>query len=747
MDDLEGSSRSAEGKPGTGTSWTSWASGEMIVDARRAAKAERKLAKLALLLDPVAAEQEFARRAAAKAAKTERKKAKKANDKAEKAAKARLKAQQLAARATEKADRAELKAQRQAARALAREAAAEEELAGLARASAPDAVTHGDRGASAAGALLADLAELVRQVSEPAAPRDAGVAAAPEAEAEPEAAAEPELVDAPEPEAAAVPQLEPADAPEPEPEPAPEPAAVDDLFEAEAAAVPQLEAEAAAEPARVEGFDEDAPLAEAPEAEAAAEPARVEGFDDDAPLAAFRPWQGETAQDVDAEATAAEAAATEAALRSAGPDDGVHADPYAAHWSAASMVPDVQPAALGDAQTPEAGDSAMVAVGATPDDELVLDDDALDEAPAAEPVADVPDAATAPEPETASETAPDAATAAEPEPAGAEPEAAPPAFVVPDAAVGLPVGAAIDIGANSVHLLVAAINDHDLVPLIDESVFLGLGAQVAAEGFIGDELRARLVDALAGYVEKARALGAQAITIVGTEPVRRAQDSASLAHEVQARTGVGLYIVDHEEEGLLMFLGVTGGRAPDGDMLVVDVGGGSTELVDVDRSGSARAVGLALGSARLTRALLTGDPPLRSDLEGVRAVAARILRDAPNVKPVEIVGVGGTVSNLLKLVPGDAGEPVLSRRGIAIALTLILEQPAAESAARFGVRPERARLLPAGGVITDEILRRYGADSMRVSEEGIREGAVLAAAAAGPAWRDRLRRLARGNDS
>ncbi len=723
MDDLEGSSRSAEGKPGTGTSWTSWASGEMIVDARRAAKAERKLAKLALLLDPVAAEQEFARRAAAKAAKTERKKAKKANDKAEKAAKARLKAQQLAARATEKADRAELKAQRQAARALAREAAAEEELAGLARASAPDAVTHGDRGASAAGALLADLAELVRQVSEPAAPRDAGVAAAPEAEAEPEAAAEPELVDAPEPEAAAVPQLEPADAPEPEPEPAPEPAAVDDLFEAEAAAVPQLEAEAAAEPARVEGFD------------------------DDAPLAAFRPWQGETAQDVDAEATAAEAAATEAALRSAGPDDGVHADPYAAHWSAASMVPDVQPAALGDAQTPEAGDSAMVAVGATPDDELVLDDDALDEAPAAEPVADVPDAATAPEPETASETAPDAATAAEPEPAGAEPEAAPPAFVVPDAAVGLPVGAAIDIGANSVHLLVAAINDHDLVPLIDESVFLGLGAQVAAEGFIGDELRARLVDALAGYVEKARALGAQAITIVGTEPVRRAQDSASLAYEVQARTGVGLYIVDHEEEGLLMFLGVTGGRAPDGDMLVVDVGGGSTELVDVDRSGSARAVGLALGSARLTRALLTGDPPLRSDLEGVRAVAARILRDAPNVKPVEIVGVGGTVSNLLKLVPGDAGEPVLSRRGIAIALTLILEQPAAESAARFGVRPERARLLPAGGVITDEILRRYGADSMRVSEEGIREGAVLAAAAAGPAWRDRLRRLARGNDS
>ena len=714
MDDLEGSSRSAEGKPGTGTSWTSWASGEMIVDARRAAKAERKLAKLALLLDPVAAEQEFARRAAAKAAKTERKKAKKANDKAEKAAKARLKAQQLAARATEKADRAELKAQRQAARALAREAAAEEELAGLARASAPDAVTHGDRGASAAGALLADLAELVRQVSEPAAPRDAGVAAAPEAEAEPEAAAEPELVDAPEP---------------------------------EAAAVPQLEAEAAAEPARVEGFDEDAPLAEAPEAEAAAEPARVEGFDDDAPLAAFRPWQGETAQDVDAEATAAEAAATEAALRSAGPDDGVHADPYAAHWSGASMVPDVQPAALGDAQTPEAGDSAMVAVGATPDDELVLDDDALDEAPAAEPVADVPDAATAPEPETASETAPDAATAAEPEPAGAEPEAAPPAFVVPDAAVGLPVGAAIDIGANSVHLLVAAINDHDLVPLIDESVFLGLGAQVAAEGFIGDELRARLVDALAGYVEKARALGAQAITIVGTEPVRRAQDSASLAYEVQARTGVGLYIVDHEEEGLLMFLGVTGGRAPDGDMLVVDVGGGSTELVDVDRSGSARAVGLALGSARLTRALLTGDPPLRSDLEGVRAVAARILRDAPNVKPVEIVGVGGTVSNLLKLVPGDAGEPVLSRRGIAIALTLILEQPAAESAARFGVRPERARLLPAGGVITDEILRRYGADSMRVSEEGIREGAVLAAAAAGPAWRDRLRRLARGNDS
>jgi len=363
------------------------------------------------------------------------------------------------------------------------------------------------------------------------------------------------------------------------------------------------------------------------------------------------------------------------------------------------------------------------AIGVTPDDELVLDDDVVDAA----------DAIVEPEPPLEREPA-----APDPAQPAVQPQLIP-------AAMGLPIGAAIDIGANSVHLLVAAIRDHDLMPLIDESVFLGLGTRVAAESYIGEELRGRLVEALAGYVDKARALGAEAITIVGTEPLRRAEDAAALAHAVEARTGVGLHVVDHEEEGLLMFLGVTGGRAPDGDLLVVDVGGGSTELVDVDRTGTAHAVGLALGSARLTRALLTGDPPLRTDLEGVRAVAARILRDAPDVKPTEIVGVGGTVSNLLKLAPVDGGEPILSRRGIALALTLILEQPAEASAARFGLRPERARLLPAGAVIADEVLRRYDADTMRVSEQGIREGAVLAAASAGPAWRDRLRRLARGN--
>ncbi len=96
------------------------------------------------------------------------------------------------------------------------------------------------------------------------------------------------------------------------------------------------------------------------------------------------------------------------------------------------------------------------------------------------------------------------------------------------------VGASIDIGSNSVHLLVAHVAEHEVEPLTDESVFLGLGAAVAARACLGPDARAGLIDALRTYVATARGLGADAVTLIGTEPLRRAGDGRTLVHEVQA---------------------------------------------------------------------------------------------------------------------------------------------------------------------------------------------------------------------
>ena len=128
----------------------------------------------------------------------------------------------------------------------------------------------------------------------------------------------------------------------------------------------------------------------------------------------------------------------------------------------------------------------------------------------------------------------------------------------------------------------------------------------------------------------------------------------------------------------------------------------------------------------------------------MRAEVARLMAGAPDASPVEIVAVGGTASNLLRLLPATAVDRALTRRRIAVALAMLTVERSAEAAERHMMRPERARILPAGAIIVDAILERYGVDRLRVSESGIREGAILAAVHGGAAWRDRLGSMARG---
>ena len=306
------------------------------------------------------------------------------------------------------------------------------------------------------------------------------------------------------------------------------------------------------------------------------------------------------------------------------------------------------------------------------------------------------------------------------------------------------VGAAVDLGSNSVHLLVAAVAAHRIEPLVDESVFLGLGDAVNQRGALGSAARGELVAAMVRYADAARRLGATTILFLGTEPLRRATDADRIVVDGSAAAGAPVHVLSHEEEAYLTLIGVTEGRPVAHDTLVVDIGGGSSEFAVVALGQPAAASGVQLGSARLTGRHVTNDPPTADEVTAMAAEAREILADAPAASPSEVVGVGGTASNLVKVLPAAMIDRSLTRRRLAEIQAVLAAEPADLAAERHALNPVRARLLPAGGAIVEAILERYGVDRMRVSNASLREGAILAVHHAGDAWRERLPELAHG---
>lgn len=306
------------------------------------------------------------------------------------------------------------------------------------------------------------------------------------------------------------------------------------------------------------------------------------------------------------------------------------------------------------------------------------------------------------------------------------------------------ISAAIDIGSNSVHLLAAVVAGHRLVPLVDESELLGLGATVDLEGRLGPVRRAELLAVLKHYVEVSHRLGAKAVTMLGTEPLRRAADADRVIDEVLRATSETVHILSHEEEAFLTLIGVTAGRRVPAELAVIDVGGGSSEIALVAPGRPAYAGGVALGSSRLTARLVEHDPPTRDEITALLEAAREAMSQAPAGAPRVLIAVGGTASNLLRVLPEAALDGTLSRKRLAEALAVLAAEPSAEAAARHAVRPVRARILPAGAAILDAVLERYGLDQLRVSDAGIREGAIFAERHAPTRWRERLAALAEG---
>jgi len=283
--------------------------------------------------------------------------------------------------------------------------------------------------------------------------------------------------------------------------------------------------------------------------------------------------------------------------------------------------------------------------------------------------------------------------------------------------------ACIDVGSNTTRLLVAMADGPRLREVFSERAFTRLGSACGADGAIAADKLTEVAVVVARQVAVAREFGATSLRIVATAAVRQAPNRDALAAEIQRRCGMRLEILAGDDEARLAFAGAVGMLAdpPAGTLGVVDVGGGSTEIVLGTLAGGVTwSVSLPVGSSVITEADLPTDPPSPAELARLRHKLARLFEDIEITRPALAFAVGGSATSLQRLV----GSLVLEREGLARGLQGLTSRPAAEIALRLGLHPDRARLLPAGILLLDAASRALGAP-LALAGGGLREGIVL----------------------
>jgi exopolyphosphatase / guanosine-5'-triphosphate,3'-diphosphate pyrophosphatase len=286
--------------------------------------------------------------------------------------------------------------------------------------------------------------------------------------------------------------------------------------------------------------------------------------------------------------------------------------------------------------------------------------------------------------------------------------------------------AAIDLGTNTTRLLVGDVVDGRVAPLVRRSTITRLGEGVDARRRLLPFPIARVRNCLSDYRRELEALGAERALLVATSAVRDAENGEAFLGEIEWSYGFTTRLLSGDDEADLTLRGV--GELEPGTV-VVDVGGGSTELVS-----STQRVTTNLGSVRLTERFLDADPPTAWELAEVRDAIRAVLAEH-EVSAIDGVGVAGTVTSLaaldLGLVEYDS-DRVHGHRLTAAAVQTQLDRlaalPLAERRDVPGLEPERAPVIVAGAAILLEAIRYLGLQEIAVSERDLLDGAALEAA-------------------
>jgi exopolyphosphatase/guanosine-5'-triphosphate,3'-diphosphate pyrophosphatase len=294
--------------------------------------------------------------------------------------------------------------------------------------------------------------------------------------------------------------------------------------------------------------------------------------------------------------------------------------------------------------------------------------------------------------------------------------------------------ATIDIGTNSVLLLVAESEGGALRPVLERATVTRLGEGVDRNRRLLDAACARTLACLSNYADLVRDLGVSRLDAVGTSAMRDAAGGQEFVAWAEKILGVAPRVIDGNEEARLTFAGALSGLPQTGNLTVFDIGGGSTEIIVGRLSASARqidaAVSLDIGSVRLFERHVRADPPTVEELQRVERDIARALDDAPKPEANAIlVGVAGTVTQLaaleLELMPYDAARVhghTLTRSAVDRLAAHLPSLDLAQRRTLPGMEPARADVLVVGSAIARAVLHWSGASELVVSDRGVRWG-------------------------
>jgi len=293
--------------------------------------------------------------------------------------------------------------------------------------------------------------------------------------------------------------------------------------------------------------------------------------------------------------------------------------------------------------------------------------------------------------------------------------------------------AAVDLGTNSTRLLVADVEGERLDEVIRLLTITRLGEGVDRRRRLLPVPITRVRSCLTEYRRALEEHGATRTLAIGTSAVRDAENGEAFLGEIEWSFGFSTRLLDGGEEAAMMLRGVTSGRPLAEDTLIVDIGGGSTELVLASNGGPpAASSSVDVGCVRLTERYLSSDPPARPELAAAAGYVRSLL---PSYDAESAIGVAGTVTTLATLDLGlSEYEPErthghrIPRASVERELARLAAMPLAERLRVPGIEPGRASVIVAGLVVLREIMDAYGLDEIEVSERDILHGAALAAA-------------------
>ena len=306
-----------------------------------------------------------------------------------------------------------------------------------------------------------------------------------------------------------------------------------------------------------------------------------------------------------------------------------------------------------------------------------------------------------------------------------------------------PVLAAIDIGSNTIHIVIARCSPTSLEILHDEQEMIRIGESVTASGAISAQKLDETISVLSHYKTLAAQHTPSPILVVATEAIRKARNSQQFLTSIHSATNLDVHIIDGSVESLLTYYGATyelyQEPHPPSQVAVLDLGGGSMELVTARNNHVTWHTSVPLGSGWLHDRYLQSNPPSEEDLEVARTFLNTYIAGLRfKQRPPTLIATGGSANSLLLLARRAFDLPEhetrLTYEQIVRCEGLLSDLPAEEISQRYEQPLKRARILPAGALIIDALMIHLHLSAIRISTHGIREGVLLAYARYGDQW-------------